>query len=333
MHRSFGLLLLLLSFSLFQVNSGLAFDLFDIEASGVDIGLGYRSDQLDWNISGDINGENPDILSELSWEDLEVFQVQATGWLELGELPFLKRNSLIYANIAFGKILGGDVQDSDYAGDGRTFEWSRSVNDSDKGLTIDLAGAVGPIFELNLLEGLSITPLIGYGFNMQDFSMTNGRQTLSNRTIRKDYFGSDAEMPPPLGPIEDLDSNYTAYWYGPWFGVNVDYQANQKIKITVGAEYHWVEYFAQADWNLRSDFAHPVSFEQETTGTGFVWNIKGQYSLNKNWSWLFDGKIQTWEAESGTDRIYFSDGTAGMSRLNQVNWSSYALMTGVQYQF
>ncbi len=317
----FCFLVLLLSFNLLQVRSVLAFDLFNIEASGVDVGFGYRSDQLDWNISGDINGENPTILSELSWEDLEIFQIQATGWLEIGELPFLKRNSLILANIAFGKILGGDVQDSDYAADGRTFEWSRSVNDADKGLTVDLSGAVGPIFELSLIEGLAITPLIGYGFNMQDLSMTDGEQVIS---------GSGA---PDIGFLPGLDSSYTAYWYGPWLGVNIDYQANQKIKITVGAEYHWVEYFAQADWNLRSNFAHPVSFEQETTGTGIIWNIKGLYSLNKNWSWLLDGKIQNWETESGTDRTYFADGTVGLSRLNQVNWSSYSLTTGVQYCF
>ncbi|MCF6265385.1 MAG: hypothetical protein L3J57_02425 [Desulfuromusa sp.] len=329
----FCFLVLLLSFNLLQVRSVLAFDLFNIEASGVDVGFGYRSDQLDWNISGDINGENPTILSELSWEDLEIFQIQATGWLEIGELPFLKRNSLILANIAFGKILGGDVQDSDYAADGRTFEWSRSVNDADKGLTVDLSGAVGPIFELSLIEGLSITPLIGYGFNMQDLSMTDGEQTVSNPFYRWWFFGSDAEMPLPIGQIPSLDSSYTAYWYGPWLGANIDYQANQKIKITVSAEYHWVEYFAQADWNLRSNFAHPVSFEQETTGTGMVWNIKGLYSLNKNWSWLLDGKIQNWETESGTDRTYFADGTVGLSRLNQVNWSSYSLTTGVQYCF
>ena len=31
---------------------------------------GYRKDELDWNIAGNINGNNPNILSELTWEDL-----------------------------------------------------------------------------------------------------------------------------------------------------------------------------------------------------------------------------------------------------------------------
>ena len=73
-------------------HSVLAFDAINIESSGLDMGIGYRSDQLDWSIPGDVNGENINIFSELNWEDIEIFQLQAAGWLELGALPFLKRN-------------------------------------------------------------------------------------------------------------------------------------------------------------------------------------------------------------------------------------------------
>ena len=329
------LFLLLVPVILFSYNSqsALAFDAINIESVGLDMGFGYRSDQLNWSISGDTGGENPNILSELKWENIKIFQIETTGWLKLGELPYLKRNSIVLANISFGKILSGDVQDSDYAVDGRSYEWSRSVNDADQGLTIDISGAVGPIFELSQFSGMSITPLLGYGFNMQALSMTNGEQTISDPAIRTLYFGNDATSPPAVGEISSLDSSYTTYWYGPWLGVNADFQVNQKLKLAVGIEYHWIEYFAQADWNLRSDFDHPVSFEHEASGTGVVWDIKGQYQFNKKWSWLISALIQNWETESGIDRTYFSDGSVGKTRLNQVNWDSYALTTGVQYLF
>jgi len=42
---------------------------------------GYRSDDLDFNIAGDINGNNPNIISELTWEDLESYQVKFQGSL------------------------------------------------------------------------------------------------------------------------------------------------------------------------------------------------------------------------------------------------------------
>ncbi|NOQ42374.1 MAG: hypothetical protein GQ563_07740, partial [Desulfuromusa sp.] len=86
-------LVTVLILSLLQIGSALAFDAIYIESAGIDMGFGYRSDQLDWSISGDTNGENPNILSELDWEDIEVFQLQAAGWLELSELPYLKRNA------------------------------------------------------------------------------------------------------------------------------------------------------------------------------------------------------------------------------------------------
>jgi hypothetical protein len=56
-------------------------------------------------------------------------------------------------------------------------------------------------------------------------------------------------------------------------------------------------------------------------------------AINARWSWLFSGNIQKWETESGSDRTFFTDGTVGLSRLNQVSWDSYALTTGVQYRF
>ena len=40
---------------------------------------GYRADDLDWNIAGDINGNNPNVLSELTWDDVKSYQVKLQG--------------------------------------------------------------------------------------------------------------------------------------------------------------------------------------------------------------------------------------------------------------
>ncbi len=309
-----------------------AFEPINIVASGLDVQSGYRVDQLDWNISGDTDGNNPNILSELRWDDIKIFQISASGWLEFNEVPYLDRILFTLVDISFGKVFSGDVRDSDYAADDRNAEWSRSVNDADKGLTIDLSGAVGSQVVLNSSR-FSITPFIGYSFNLQDLSMTNGEQVVSDPRIREDYFGSDAEKPHELGHISGLDSTYTTYWYGPWLGVTGGYEVKNKFNVSVGVEYHWIEYFAQADWNLRSEFDHPVSFEHNARGSGLVWNFKGAYSFDESWSWLVSGDIQNWHTGSGTDRILYSDGSAGKTRLNRVNWDSYSLSSGLQYRF
>ena len=66
-------LLLPVVFVCLNVQSVLSFDDIKVVASGVDMGLGYRSDQLDWAISADSDSGT---LSELRWDDLDIFQVQ-----------------------------------------------------------------------------------------------------------------------------------------------------------------------------------------------------------------------------------------------------------------
>ena len=328
-----NLLILLTAFVLsVPLSSVLASDKIHIESAGLDIGVGYRSDDLDWSISNGLDGDEPNILSELTWDNIKILQLQGGGWLKLSGLPFIDRNSLLIANISMGKIMSGDVQDSDYAKDDRAYEWSRSENDAGHGMTADLSVAFGPIFELNKYSGFSVTPLVGYAFNLQALTMSDGEQVISNNGIRRKYFPA-AGSSPQVGKISGLDSTYTAYWYGPWVGLNTGYESGENINITAGVEYHWADYFAQADWDLRSDFEHPVSFEHDANGTGVVWNLQGEYLLDNRWSLLFKGNIQHWKTKDGTDRTFFSDGTVGKTRLNPVNWDSYSVTTGVQYLF
>lgn len=300
-----------------------------VEQAGFDLSAGYRSDQLDWNIAGDTTGANPNILSELTWEDIESFQLQSRGWIKFNELPHFKRKSLLLMNLSIGKIINGDAKDSDYGESDRSGEWSRSVNQANEGFVVDISGAWGPTFKFDRFKKLTVTPLIGYGFNMQALSMTDGEQTVSDTSLVPPAFDS----PPLLGPIPELDSTYTTYWYGPLLGVNVDYKINDKVSLSSGFEYHLAEYYAQADWNLRSEFAHPVSFEHESSGVGIVWTIKSLYTLNERCSLLIDGIIQNWKTDSGIDRTFFSDQSVSVVRLNEVKWESYALMAGIQYRF
>lgn len=310
-------------------SSVLAFDGLVIERSGVDFTGGYRSDQLKWSIAGDRDGQTPNILSELDWEDIEIFQLSAQGWIETERIPYLDKKTFFLTRFSIGKILDGDVRDSDYAGNNRTKEWSRSVNHADSGVVVDLSGAWGPQIKFAAIDNFILTPLVGYGFNMQALSMSDGRQVISDSSLTSP--GHSA--PHPQRRIAGLDSSYTAYWHGPWVGLNGAYNLNDRFVLLTGIEYHLVNLFAQADWNLRSEFEHPVSFEHEARGTGLVWTFTCEYLVDQRWSLLFNGRIQDWKTESGIDRTYFADGSKGVSRLNRVEWNSYELMSGIQYRF
>ena len=61
-----------------------------LENVNIEFNGGSRVDQLDWNIAGDSAGSSPNILSELTWDDLEIFEVNTKVQLILSntKLPF-----------------------------------------------------------------------------------------------------------------------------------------------------------------------------------------------------------------------------------------------------
>jgi len=291
-----------------------------VESMEGTLSLGYRVDQFDWNISGNYQGEDPNILSELTWEDLEIVQLQLDLALTSRQLSWLGNSRLQLAgNLAYGSIFAGENQDSDYAADDRTEEWSRSNNGAEDGSSIDVGGAFGPEFQL--LQGkIILLPLLGYSLHIQDLSITDGYQTL-------------APNPLQVGPISGLDSSYCAYWYGPWMGARIQVAPSPSWKLEVRGEYHLVEYFAEADWNLRDDLEHPVSFEHEADGYGTVFGVQSFHQLNPHWSLLFSGTVQSWLAEDGTDITFREDGSRSRTRLNEVNWESISVSFGAYYRF
>ena len=100
------------------------------------------------------------VLSELTWDDLESYQVKFQGSL-------LIPNVIALRGIAdYGWIFDGDNQDSDYAGDNRTYEWSRSNNSADDGDVWDVSLAIGYPLRFGGEVIGTITPLIGYSLSL-----------------------------------------------------------------------------------------------------------------------------------------------------------------------
>ena len=285
--------------------------------------IGYRSDDLKWSIAGDTSGNNPNILSELTWENLGIVQLAL-------------KNKTIYRGVYFrgyfqyGWIVSGKNQDSDYEEDNRNDEFSRSNNSADNGSTRDLSAGIG--YQFNFVnDSFGLTPLVGYSQHKQYLKMTDGNQTVT-------YPGG-----PPLGPFGGLDSTYDTDWKGPWLGLDAVFRSHtmagkeaaviDKFELGVGFEYHWTDYNAEADWNLRTDFAHPTSFEHYADGRGFVISAAWNIFFRNNWALTVNGSYQGWETDPGTDRTFFADGTTSETRLNIVEWDTYAIAAGIIYRF
>ena len=108
-----------------------------IIASKFELSAGYRVGDLDWNIAGDTAGENPNILSELTWSDLEIYQVKLRNVTIMHKILYFR------GSLAYGWITGGENQDSDFNGDNRTLEYSRSNNSGDDGNVLDASLGIG----------------------------------------------------------------------------------------------------------------------------------------------------------------------------------------------
>ncbi len=296
---------------------------FDFDLTG-----GYRTDRIDWNIAGDLDGGNPNVLSELTWEDLESYQVSAQGKLIMANkrFPF---GGMLRGGVSFGDINSGANQDSDYSGDGRTGEYSRSNNRADSGNVWDGSLGGGVIF-FNHSRTFSLAPAVGFSYHEQNLTIHDGYQTLNDPANTPVSLTGQI---PAVGPIAGLNSNYEAQWRTGWLGLDVEYMPAPFFDIHGKAEFHSGKYEAEADWNLRSNFQHPKSFRHTTNkATGVVAGV-GIRAGHPNLFFTIDYLYQKWQAEDGVDRTYFSDGTTSDTRLNEVNWEAASINAGMTVRF
>ena len=282
------------------------------------LGAGYRSGELNWNIAGTLAGTSPNVLSELKWHDLQIADINAEAELRVGQHIMLRSRG------AYGEIVDGKNQDSDYEGNNRTLEFSRSSN---KGGGRIAEGSLGLGYRFWWLDSsvgryARVIPQIGYAWRGQYLNISDGRQVIP---------ASEA------GPIDNLDSSYDAEWRGPWLGLAVDMDAGNRTRLMLEFEYHLADYRAEANWNLRDDWAHPVSFIHETSGTGVVAAVEIIEELSKRWSLSARLESQNFVGDPGIDIINSITQSGAVqqlsTRLNKVEWKSVAANLAITLRF
>jgi hypothetical protein len=221
----------------------------DIKAD-ISLNTAYRVDDLRWNIAG--NNNNPNVLSELTWSDLETLQAAVSGRALVDEWFYLR------GSFGYGYTFSGDNRDSDFSGNDRTQEYSRSSNSADCGRI--LIAAIGLGYQFSFGSGtFRLSPLIGYSYNSQDLTLKEGVQVIATPGLT-----------PPAGPIQGLDSTYDASWLGSWLGIDLSSEISERVTLFGSVEYHWATFDAEADLNLRNDLAHPMSLDHDADGKGLL---------------------------------------------------------------
>jgi hypothetical protein len=287
------------------------------------LNAGLRTDDLDWSTAG--NGI--DVLSELDWSDVESYQVSLTGGIQF------RNHIYVRGGFDYASIDDGTVRDSDYGLDNRGDEWSRSVSDTKGDELYDISGGAGYSFNF-YQDRFTVTPLIGLSYHKQNLRIKNGTQVVSEANP----FGTGD--PPAVGPLSSqLNSTYFARWFGPWLGVDLKFKPKMSprvrhaMEVRLSLELHRADYYGEGNWNLRSDFQHPKSFEHEADATGITITAQWMVQLVDRWHLTITANHEDWSTDAGTDRKFLSAGGTSTTRLNEVNWESTSLMVGVTYGF
>lgn len=281
------------------------------------IETGYRHDGFKWNIAG--SNREPNVLSEMHWKNLKIWQIAARATM-------LTEHSIYVRGYAdYGRILDGRARDSDYAGNGRTYEFSRSYSDAGHGEVFDLSLGAG--YQFSFCDGrLLVSPLAGLSQEEQHLTMRHGFQSLNSFN------------PTATGPFHGLKSSYKARWRGPWIGTDVVYHVDYDLSFLGTLEYHWARYRGHGHWNLRPDLIH--GFTQKTKGYGVVGSVGAVYNVCQDWTVGLTLAFQTWKGRPGKSRAKIAlpeDGKIviyqSQQRLNRVRWNSFNVMASVGYQF
>ncbi|SHN34398.1 hypothetical protein [Mucilaginibacter sp. OK098] len=262
------------------------------------LSTGRQQEDFHWDIAGNINGQSPNVLSELKWKN-----VSGQNYSGALQWNFWRRFSLLgeYNRV---NVRSGSVSDMDYAGDNRTQPtYQENFSDNKGSVSAWNAGAGYVIFNNNLF---SLIPYIGYGASTQSLYIVD-----------------------LTGQFPGLNSSYNTRWKGPFIKATSSVKIWRALKLTADVTYNQVTYSAQGDWNLINEFQHPVSYRHAAKGYGINAAARLVYNLTPNIGLSFGYGYYSWQTGNGTDQLYLSSGQVDKTQLNRVARNGYRIVGGV----
>ncbi|MDB2613570.1 hypothetical protein N9Y92_00235, partial [Chlamydiales bacterium] len=219
-------------------------------------------------------------------------------------------------------IYQGKVTDADYLGQNRTDMFSYSKSHADKGFLFDIGGAVG--YVIPLMPSWNIIPISGYSYHKQKLSLIGGELIV-------DIFRPVSDK---TGALSDLNSRYTAKWYGPYAGtLFTGYLFG--VYFTFGYWYQTLIYRAEGYWNLHKEFIGNFK-HSGSGGSGHTMEVTLNYPVSACFSIGCALKKQDLKVTSGKDSTIFEEegeiyNSAG--KLNHARSKSYSLIMTLSYIF
>jgi len=190
--------------------------------------------------------------------------------------------------------------------------------------TFDVSLAVG--YQLDFCTtNFRVAPLFGYSWHVQYYRSHN------NKVV----FDIDGFIP-PCGELK-FKEDYKPNWYGPWVGIDAEYDCYCNWTILVGLEYHWAEY--QAEFRRNHVVVDGVDFSKIDRndygcGEGFIGNVGLRNDFCPNWSLLVMCSFQTWNLHHGlADEEFAYNEERFISKIEYVRLDTIQATVAISYHF
>nr|WP_256442803.1 hypothetical protein [Flagellimonas sp. 389] len=251
-------------------------------------------EDFSWSIAGNLEGTEPNILSELEWENL------INAGAQLGFRYKVSNRFQIRVRQILAATISGSVMDTDYEENNRQSPVFNTKEDANRGFNIQ--SDLGITYDLRLGNKMYLTPYLGVMYSKQKLSIIN----TSN----------------------GLDSSYKPYTYGPAFGITLGKIITHHLEVAFESRASATKYRAEGDWNLIEELRHPVSFTHRAN----MYSVNAQLSLIKRLGkgnlalFLFYERADT---DTGIDTVFFEDGTLAFTQFNGASRQTFRL--GLSY--
>jgi len=253
--------------------------------------IGISEEKTSWAISGDLHGNKPNIMSELVWNNNNI----VTGI----ENFIFWNNFVLKTDLSTSYTYSGYGTDSDYASDNREDLIYSGKFSSKNSSSLAIKVATEYAVTRNRLY-----------FNL-GYSLISYKDKLSHGKI-----GS---------------SSYRWGLKGPLLGFRYHFFNDSKWNVSIANELLFVKYHAKADWILRDDLKHPLSYSHNLSAnwamdisTVWIYNLNDKVSIGLN------GKYFIYDGKRGIDTTFLKSGVELVTQLNYVrlrNWNSCFFLT------
>ncbi|AOM78606.1 hypothetical protein [Pedobacter steynii] len=261
---------------------------------------GYTSENFQWSIAGNSNGQNPNVLSEVKWAKLKGPGMGLDMELDVWSHIFVR------AGYHLSFIRSGTATDNDYAADNRSQPTYHALLKSNEGNTYRYSAALAYDFKLHKIW--IMVPYVGYAISKQSLSL-------------KSFEEEKGE--------QKLNSSYESRWAGPVIGVDLDVAVGRRISLNAGFNYKQLNYTGSANWNLIDAFKHPLSFRHRAKGFENQTLLRLNLKINALFSAHIKAEYSYAETGIGVDQLFLADGQERESRFNGAIRTVRALGAGI----